>query len=201
MAVMKTVTAAQKLIRETLSKRDKEAKSALTLISQAEENINSIDIRMEEAAKNGDPIEYKKAKQEKEDAQDIKEMYERRYNAFIRQPQISEEDYKRITADILAEYGALQLKAKGDLARLAEEMKAISDHLHTAVTEANKTLVSLQHDLFIDGDRMKHPRTGICINPSDEIGIRDYSAIRWGRVGVEHIAYSDHIRDSESNEQ
>lgn len=201
MAIMKTVTAAQKLIRETLSRRDKQAESALNLITQAEENINSIDQRMEEAAKEGNPIEYKKAKQEKEDAQDVKEMYERRYNAFIRQPQISEADYERITAEIIAEYGAMQLKARGELARLAEEMNSISDHLNAAFIEANKALKSLQHDLFMDCDRMKHPKTGACINPSDELNISDFSVIRWGRVGVEHIAYSDYIRDRESNEQ
>lgn len=200
MAILKTVTAAQKLIRDTLSKRDKQAESSLELISQAEENIISIDRRMEEAAKDGDPLEYKKAKQEKEDAQDIKEMYERRYNAFIRKPLIEKDDYDRIKAEILAEYGALQLKAKGELARLAEEMKAISDHLNTAITETNKALRSLQHDLFMDGDRMK-AKNGSCINPADELKIKDYSAMIWGKCAVESMVYSDYIRDRESNEQ
>ena len=200
MAIMKTVTAAQKLINETLKKRDKESESALDLIRQAEKNIQEIDSRVEEAAKEGNPLEYKKAKQELEDARDIKEMYERRYNAFIEKPQISEEDYKRIISEIMAEYDILQLNAKDSLAKLAEEMKAISDHLRDAATEANDALRHLQHDLFMDGDRMRAKNGTLC-NPADEKRIRDYSAIRWGQVAVESLIYSNYIRNRESNEQ
>lgn len=200
MASLKTVTTAQKLINEALKKRDKEAESALDLIRQAEKQIQEIDLRMEEAAKKGNPLEYKKAKQELEDARDIKEMYERRYNAFIREPQISKEDYERITSEILAEYGSLQLNAKDSLAKLAEEMKAISDHLNTAAKEANDALGSLQHDLFMDGDRMK-AKNGLCVNPSDEMRIRDYSAMRWGKCAVENLIYADYIRDRDQEKR
>ena len=200
MAILETVTAAEKLIRESLNKRDKKASEAMKLIQNEEKKLSEIEIRIDEAAKGGDAESFIKAKQEREATATIKEMYERQYNSFMEKPLIAREDYERITEEIKKEYDAMQKRAGSELVTLSENMKAISDSVNTAAQEANTALHGLQHDLFLDGDRLKHQKTGALLNLADEQRIRDYTVIEWGKAGVNHGAYAKYAA-AEGNEK
>lgn len=189
MSILKSVNSAKKVITDLVKESTKAKAESQEMIKKTDEKISLINSMLETAAKEFDPAAYKKAKHELEDAKLEKEMYLSRYNAFSEKPLISEEEYNKITSDIIAEYDAKQAEAKEKIFTLTEQIGMIAQELQNALNEANETLHTLQEDIFKNSD-MKKLKNGSFLN-TDEKYIKDNTAIAWGTNAVGYYLYTE----------
>ncbi len=194
MAIMKSVTTAEKLIQKVIADRDRKTAEAQQLIQETEKTLLEIEDRIDKAAKDGDADAFRQARKDRLEVLELQELYNRQNEALSKRQLITKEDYERTIKDIFAEYDAKQLCAKEKLAKLAEQMADIAEELDVSFQEANVVLKLLQHDVYMDADRMKHPRTGECLTAVDMLGLKDRSAIQWGKIAKENFTYSEYIR-------
>lgn len=192
MAILKTVTDAQKYMEKIIKDRNRDAGQAAEMIEAEGKKIIELDARMEAAAVSGNHEAFKKAKQEKQEAVEAKEMYERQLAALNEKPLISDEEYRRMVNGIFKDFNTRNAAAKDNLFRLSKEMLSIAKEMQTAINEANEVLYHLQHDLYHDADRLKG-KNGACYNPSDKKEIKDYSAMRWGESATKNTWYQQYL--------
>ena len=192
MANLKAVTTVENLVKKTLSDRVTETADIETQVEQEAAAIAAANAAMEAATTAGDVKAYQKAKADRRNAEDAKEMHESRLNALNNKPLISKGDYEKAVADIYAELAALDDQKKQQLAKLSDQMEAEALELQEATAKANEVLRRLQHEIYRDADRSRSPKGGIMALSSEDKAVNKWATISWGKVGVTSHQYAEY---------
>lgn len=188
---LKAVATAENMTKRILSDRATETADLQDLITEDEEAIAKACIAMEAATTAGDVKAYQKAKADRQDAADAKEMHTKRLEALESNPLISKAEYEKAVADIIAEIAAADDQTKAALVKLSDEMNAAALDLSEAISRANDALQRLQHDIYRDADRTKNPKTGEPnLALTHEVkAYKKHDTVLWGRAGVRTAQY------------
>lgn len=188
---LKNVETTEELIDRILSSRAAEVEQLTQLIAGENDSIAAANKAMETATAAGDLKAYQKAKAERQNAADAKEMHESRLEALNQKPLITKLDYEKIVADIFAEIAAADDQTKQQLCKLSDSMNSAALELQTAINRANHALQRLQHDIFRDADKSRSAKTGeILFIDHETKAIRTFSTVSWGRAGVQAAQYA-----------
>jgi hypothetical protein len=191
MAILKSAAEAENMVKQILADRATERTDLEGLIIKDDIAITEADGAMDQATAAGDLKAYQKAKGEKQNAEDSKEMHTKRLNALKKKPLISPADYEKAVSAIYTDFAALEDHTKQQLAKLSDEMNVAAVDLTEAMNHANKVLHSLQHDIYRDADRERISKDGPFTSTSKQ-EIDRWDAIRWGKAGVTHYQYTEY---------
>lgn len=192
---------AKKRIEEIEANRKKGLEELETLKEENESQIAEANKKMEEATEAGDLEAYQKAKAELRNALDAKEMYNKRYNAFLDKALITKAEYNKLVTGILEECAALDNKAKEKLAALANQMLEIGLELQETFNGSNHILAKLQHDIYKDEDRTKNAK-GVVMNLSHERkAYTNYDTVAWAKAAAKHYSYEKYTGNKITEEK
>ena len=192
MEKLKIVSEVESRINRILKDRQAELDNLADLISADDTAILESEVAMDNATSAGDLSAYQKAKANRVNAMDGKEMHEKRLAALMKKPLISEAEYKKTIADICAEVAAIDDTAKQKLTALSDQMNSVALDLQAMLRNANSVLSRLQHEIYQDADRTRNPKTdevipieseNVCVNQAF------FNTVKWGRAGVSSAAY------------
>lgn len=155
MAILKTAAATENRINKILSDRVTETADLQEQVEKENAAIEAANKAMEAATMAGDVKAYQKAKGERRDVTDAKEMHESRLLSLNEKPLISRADYEKEVSAIFADFAALEDQTKQKLVKLSDEMNAVAAEFQEAIVHANEVLHSLQHDIYRDADRQR----------------------------------------------
>ena len=188
---LKAVTEVDNMTKRILSDMETETADLQDLIAAEGEAIAAANAEMETATAAGDLKAYQKAKRDRQDALDAKEMHQKRLEALEQRPLISKPEYEKAVADIFAEIAAADDQTKAALVKLSDEMNAAALALDDAIIKANAVLQRLQHDIYRDADRTHNPKTGeVAIALThEEKRYKKHDTVSWGRAGVKAPQY------------
>lgn len=192
MEKLKVVTEIESRMDRILSERQEALAQLDGQMAEADAAVAAANDAMDKATAAGDLQAYQAAKAERTSAADGREMYEARKAALLSKPLIPDSEYKKACADIRAELAALDGKVKRELTALSDQMSAIADDMHDCIGKANAVMHKLQHEVYHDADRSRHPKTGEIIPLSHEearVNPEFNSTVEWGRAGVSTGAY------------
>ena len=144
---------------------------------------------MAEATNSGDLKAYQEAKGKRRDSEDSKEMHETRLDFLNNKALITKEEYEKSCAEIFSEIADLELESKKKLAKLSEQMEAVSLDLKTATSRANEVLHIFQHDVYRDADRSHNYKGEVRELASETKSINKSDTINWGMAGVKNQQY------------
>lgn len=184
--------AAEKKARETLTARQKEKKNLAVWIEEEKKKIDAINRVIEQATIEGDIKAYQKAKAERADVLDSKEMHERRLTMIDAEPLITKGEYEDAIKAIYAEIAALDDATKQTLAKLSEEMEKAATELQDALNKANDVCHLLQHDIYRDADRTRTHNGTMLQLPNENKHIDKWETVNWGMTAVRHHQYSEY---------
>lgn len=189
--LIETVKAEQKA-REILEGRQREKKKLADWITEEKRKIDAINRILEQATIDGDIKAYQKAKAERADILDSKEMHERRLTMLNNEPLISKGEYEDATKAIYAEIAALDDATKQTLAKLSEEMERTAMELQNSLNKANEVLAFLQHDIYRDADRSRGKNNALLLISSEQKYVDKWETVSWGMSGVKHNKYAEY---------
>lgn len=178
------------MAKTVLTNRENEVAELKALLDKDAAAIAAANEAMDAATNGGDLKAYQTAKRERQDASDALEMHTARLSALEKKPLISKADYDQAISSVYSEIEQLDTKAKQDLAQLSEQMEKIVTDLQDAISEANRVLQVLQHDVYRDADRRLNNKGDIIMTPSEDKRINKADTISWGRAGVLHSQYA-----------
>lgn len=194
-----TLEKIQERIKELQATRDNEIAALEEALPKDAEAIRKADEALEAATTANDIEAFSAAKNEKRNALDLQEMHKRRLNYYRTRPQIQEEEYKKLSADLLKEAAEKEEALKKKLAKLFEEAAAAGQKLKAYEVQVNESLHALQSDLYKDEDR---PKTGEGkpISGTDTRVMLNRS-IEWSRAGLRMTQYKEYTgNDTEEKE-
>ena len=192
MTTLKAVNAVESTVKKILSDRVTETADLAEQVEKETASIAAANKAMEAATTAGDVKAYQKAKADRRDAADAKEMHESRLEALNNKPLISKADYEKAVADIYAEIAALDDQKRQRLAKLSDEMEAEALDLQEAINKANEVLHRLQHEVYRDADRSRNAKGEIMILVHEEKKVEKWNTVNWGKAGVTHYQYTEY---------
>lgn len=192
MTTLKAVNAVEKTVKKILSDRVTETADLTEQVKKEAAAIAKFSEAMEAATTAGDVKAYQRAKADRRDAADAKEMYEARLNALNNKPLISKADYEKAVADIYAEIAALEDQKKQQLAKLSDQMETEALELQEATEKANAVLRRLQKEVYRDADRSRNAKGDIMTLSHEDKAVNKWATISWGKVGVTSHQYAEY---------
>ncbi len=192
-----------KRVDSILNDREKDLAVLADQISEQDAAISASAAEMDKATAAGDLEAFKKAKADRSNAMDAKEMFEARKNALENKPLISAADYEKTVSEVFAAVAAAESDTKKELTALSDQMASAAAGLEEIANSANNVLTRLQHDVYHDADRTRSPKTGEILQIfHEQKRVNPYNTILWGRLGIEstqYVNYTGNRRGSNGN--
>jgi len=181
-------------IDDIIKTRNNEISTLEEKISVETESIAAAGAAMQTATASGDLAAYQKAKGERGNAQDAKEMHTARVDFLKNKPYVSEAEYKKTVAEIMAIAAAADSETKKIICELSNQMAAAAAELEEIGKAADKALHNWQHEVYRDADRAKHPKAGIpYLNDEKRCNVDE--TVRWGYRAVQDARYQAYTRN------
>ena len=169
---LKTIeTKIQKILQDGQVKAD-ELTARIETIQQTEQEAAEAFLKAKAA---GDPEAYSKAAANQRSAKDIREMYGDKLTALKNAPLISEDEYKSMVNETMAELEQLNTTAKAEAAKHLEALNNIGQELTEVINFGNELLHQVQHDLFKDTAGLKLANGTVIPHHSFDKQYKDYS--------------------------
>lgn len=192
----KAVNAVENKIKQILKDKITESADLKERIQLECAAIESASKAMEAATDAGDIEAYQKAKAERRDAMDAREMHESRLEKLNNKPLMSKAEYEAALAEIFNEMAANDDQTRQAVAKLADEMNAAGLQLQEAQEHANEVLHRLQHEVYKDADRRKDKNGNIIAIASEEKHVDKWETIRWAKAAANHPNYKNYTGHS-----
>ena len=162
-------------------------------IDKANAQISGAENKMSVATVAGDPLAYSKAKQDKQRAEDAREMYQARVKQLKGdKPLVSREEYDADSREVKEELSQMCLEDKRKVVVLCKQIEEIVKRNNKTIEDANEVLIRYQRDVFHDWDRKEKSSKGdYYVRPMAENKFEDFSLVwLWGRISDNKI-YED----------
>lgn len=148
---------AKKAIIEVENRAKKILANKVTEMADLEERVkiaerqqNAASKAMDEATTAGDLRAYQQAKTDYRDAGDAIEMHSKRLDALTNKPLITDVEYEKGVAQIMAALGEATAEAKKRIVEHVEQIRIIAAECTAEVTSGNELLHKWQHELYKD---------------------------------------------------
>lgn len=188
-------TIAQKI--DELQKTAKEKAETLRQhIAEDDAAIAKAKAELEAAAASADMDAYKKAKADKDAAEEMRATHGVMYEAQTSKPLITKAQYTEYEKELQAIIAEYERKAGDKLAKLSDQMDAIAKEASATLTDANALLHHIQKDIFKYGDLTEQQRNYIHVyyKPLD-YKINIYN---WGNTPSNNYAYEMYKKQKEA---
>ena len=146
-------------------------------VEKASAQISEAEARMKAATVAGDPQKYSRAKQDKQRAEDAREMYQTRVRQLQGgEPLVLREEYDKDTREVKAELFQMCLNDKREVVALCKQIEEIVKRNGQALEAANEVLGRYQRDVFHNWDRRQQNSKGeYYVMPMTENKFSDFS--------------------------
>ena len=154
-------------------------------IKKTSNQITVAENKMKVATVAGDPQAYSKAKQDKQRAEDAREMYQARVKQLQGgEPLVSREEYDDDTREVKAELLQMCLEDKREIVALCKQIEEIAKRNKQTIANANEVLIRYQRDVFHNWDRKeKNGKGEYYVIPMTENKFEDFSLVwLWDRI-------------------
>ena len=154
-------------------------------IEKASAQISGAEARMKAATVAGDPSAYSKAKQDKQRAEDAREMYQTRVRQLQGgEPLVPREEYDKDTREVKAELFQMCLNDKREVVALCKQIEEIVKRNGQVLEAANEVLGRYQRDVFHNWDRKEKTGKGdYFVRPMAENKFEDFSLVwLWNHI-------------------
>lgn len=146
----KEIAEVESKIKNILTDRVAEAAGLEERLEFAKQQQKVANEAMDAATTTGDLKSYKKAKSDRNDAEDAIDMYSKRLNALEYRPLISKDEYEECVAQIMTTLGEVSADAKKRIIEHMEQIRIIADECEAEITNGNEVLHQLQHKIYRD---------------------------------------------------
>lgn len=148
-------------------------------IDKANAQISGAENKMSVATVAGDPLAYSKAKQDKQRAEDAREMYQARVKQLKGdKPLVSREEYDADSREVKEELSQMCLEDKRKVVALCKQIEEIVKRNNKTIEDANETLIRYQRDVFHNWDRKEKSSKGdYYVRPMAENKFEDFSLV------------------------
>ena len=154
-------------------------------IEKANAQISGAENKMSVATVAGDPLAYSKAKQDKQRAEDAREMYQARVKQLKGdKPLVSREEYDADSREVKEELSQMCLEDKRKVVALCKQIEEIVKRNNKTIEDANEVLIRYQRDVFHDWDRKeKNSKGDYFVRPMAENKFEDFALVwLWDRI-------------------
>ena len=154
-------------------------------IDKANAQISGAENKMSVATVAGDPLAYSKAKQDKQRAEDAREMYQARVKQLKGdKPLVSREEYDADSREVKEELSQMCLEDKRKVVALCKQIEEIVKRNNKTIEDANEVLIRYQRDVFHDWDRKEKSSKGdYYVRPMAENKFEDFALVwLWDRI-------------------
>ena len=154
-------------------------------IEKASAQISGAENKMNVATVAGDPLAYSKAKQDKQRAEDAREMYQARVKQLKGdKPLVSREEYDADSREVKEELSQMCLEDKRKVVALCKQIEEIAKRNKQTIANANEVLIRYQRDVFHNWDRKEKSSKGdYYVRPMAENKFEDFSLVwLWDRI-------------------
>lgn len=154
-------------------------------VEKANAQISGAENKMSVATVAGDPLAYSKAKQDKQRAEDAREMYQARVKQLKGdKPLVSREEYDADSREVKEELSQMCLEDKRKVVALCKQIEEIVKRNNKTIEDANETLIRYQRDVFHNWDRKEKTGKGdYYVRPMAENKFEDFSLVwLWDRI-------------------
>ena len=154
-------------------------------IDKANAQISGAENKMSVATVAGDPLAYSKAKQDKQRAEDAREMYQARVKQLKGdKPLVSREEYDADSREVKEELSQMCLEDKRKVVALCKQIEEIVKRNNKTIEDANEVLIRYQRDVFHDWDRKeKNSKGDYFVRPMAENKFEDFALVwLWDRI-------------------
>lgn len=162
-------------------------------VEKANAQISGAENKMSVATVAGDPLAYSKAKQDKQRAEDAREMYQARVKQLKGdKPLVSREEYDADSREVKEELSQMCLEDKRKVVALCKQIEEIAKRNKQTIANANEVLIRYQRDVFHNWDRKKKNGKGeFYVLPMTENKFEDFSLVwLWDRIS-DNKTYED----------
>ena len=162
-------------------------------IEKANAQISGAENKMSVATVAGDPLAYSKAKQDKQRAEDAREMYQARVKQLQGdKPLVSREVYDADSREVKEELSQMCLEDKRKVVALCKQIEEIVKRNKQTIANANEVLIRYQRDVFHNWDRKEKSSKGdYYVRPMAENKFEDFSLVwLWDRIS-DYKQYKD----------
>ena len=162
-------------------------------IEKANAQISGAENKMNVATVAGDPLAYSKAKQDKQRAEDAREMYQARVKQLKGdKPLVSREEYDADSREVKEELSQMCLEDKRKVVALCKQIEEIVKRNSQTIEDANDVLIRYQRDVFHNWDRKEKSSKGdYYVRPMAENKFEDFSLVwLWDRIS-DYKQYKD----------
>ena len=148
-------------------------------IDKANAQISGAENKMSVATVAGDPLAYSKAKQDKQRAEDAREMYQARVKQLKGdKPLVSREEYDADSREVKEELSQMCLEDKRKVVALCKQIEEIAKRNNKAIADANEVLLRYQSEVFHNWDRKEKTGKGdYFVRPMAENKFEDFSLV------------------------
>lgn len=146
----KAITEVENRAKKILADKVTEMADLEERIKVAEQQQNAASKAMDVATTAGDLRAYQQAKADYRDAGDAIEMHNKRLDALENKPLISNVEYEKGVAQIMAALGETTAEAKKRIVEHVEQIRIIAAECTAEVTSGNELLHKWQHELYKD---------------------------------------------------
>ena len=176
------MTAYEKLkdkVEKLINDFNAELNARIEDIDKANAQISGAENKMSVATVAGDPLAYSKAKQDKQRAEDAREMYQARVKQLKGdKPLVSREEYDADSREVKEELSQMCLEDKRKVVALCKQIEEIVKRNSQTIEDANETLIRYQRDVFHNWDRKEKSSKGdYYVRPMAENKFEDFSLV------------------------
>lgn len=147
----------EKQLNEILESGTQRIKEAEEKAKQAEENEKQHAGKLLKARRELNESAYVKESEELRAAKDIAKMYSERAHDIRKEPLVTEDEYKKLKTEIIAEYERESQAAKKESSQLLNQVRAIGEKLGSNIDLANELLRRLQRDIYREDTIKENP--------------------------------------------
>lgn len=147
MTELKAVTETETLIKQIITKRNKDIEDITGKIETAKQNAAKAEEETNAAILTGDLKTYQAAKERKKNADDAVEMYTEMLNALKNKTLVSKEQYENTLKEIYAEVDTYIETSKKKLAKYMKPLEDLAGDISDTLNHTNNVLTKWQEEI------------------------------------------------------
>ena len=175
--------------KKLLNDRTTELEDIKGLLAEAGQQQAAACDMMNKATEAGNVKEYQKAKGAYKDAADAIEMYTKRLDALENKPLISQGEYEKGVAQIMAALNDVSAEAKKQIVNHMEQVRIIAAETSAEINEGNNVLHRWQHEAYRDDAKTTLSNGSRVYSGTQKKQYKDFSVVQFAEYALESTYY------------
>lgn len=175
----KAITEVENKIKKMAGNRDAEITDLKERIRKAKQEMEKASKQMDVSMSKGSTEDYRKAKADYAEAEEEAAVLYKRLDILENKPIISESEYEKGIAQIMAALGEISEETKKQIVTHMEQIRILAAETNAEIARGNEVLRQWQHDIYKDKAEMKRTDGSMIHMANLERQFKDFSVAQF----------------------